>query len=215
VGARKFARSLKLRKRDHWREWVRKHRADLDVRSVPSRPDKAYRRSGWSGWSDWLGSNLFQPKPFMPYEQWIDWLRAQGFTRQTEYNDWCKDHPAERERLRIPSSPSLVYAKFRTWREELNQAAENKQATRLVGSYLPFAQARAFARALVRSAEWDALGYQRTHKGWQAYARDHRTVLNERHIPAAPDSVAQYRANWRGWRDFIGTNTRSTLNRKR
>jgi hypothetical protein len=118
--ARRFAQSLRLARRDDWRKWAAGNAATLAIKRVPPRPDYAYRNDGWVDWSDWLGSNVFQPKPFVSYGKWRAWLVQQPFRTKLEYNEWCVGHRDERERLGIPSSPALVYAQFRGWPDELS-----------------------------------------------------------------------------------------------
>ena len=56
--AKKIARSLGLKKRDEWYEYIKGNRPDLTVRprGIPRDPEGAYRRSGdWEGWPEFLG----------------------------------------------------------------------------------------------------------------------------------------------------------------
>ena len=214
--ARLFARSLKLPTRDAWRQWVavRKHRATLDAQRVPSRPDIAYESCGWVDWTDWLHasgrtirSRRFSLKPFMPVADWLDWVAAQSFRKKEEYDDWCKAHPDERKRLLIPSSPALTYADFPGWSLALGTTGTTSFKGRIAKRYLPFREARQFARSLKL--------YPPTAAGWRLWAREHRALLDSSQIPATPQRVAQYRREFRGWRDFLGTDRRPTVNRKR
>ncbi len=50
--ARKFARSLKIRNIEEWKEYSKSgQRPD----GIPSAPDLTYKGKGWMGWKDWLG----------------------------------------------------------------------------------------------------------------------------------------------------------------
>jgi superfamily II DNA or RNA helicase len=51
--ARKFARSLKLKKEREWREWAKSGEKPDDI---PSTPDKVYKNKGWINWFDYLGN---------------------------------------------------------------------------------------------------------------------------------------------------------------
>lgn len=214
--ARRFAQSLRLARRDEWRAWAIENNDELRARRIPPNPEFAYRHSGWVSWSDWLGANLFQPKRFLSYQQWRAWLLQQPIRTKLEYNDWCKANAHERRRLRIPSSPALVDAQFGTWREELrHRGAQSKLQTKVPYSYVSFGVARENVRRLLKSASWRQAGYKNTAKGWQEFARENKSILQELRIPVSPDVVAQYRRDWRGWRDYLGTNTRPTPSRKR
>lgn len=222
--ARTFARSLTLKSTQDWERWAKANREELGRRNIPARPDTVYADAGWSGWLDWLGANPAVVRPVMPYVEWQAWLRTQNFRRRQDYDDWCSDQksgtwdrqdrsPSERERLGIPSDPRRAYRKFKGWAIELRGTPAAKQNAPRV--YPRFGEVRRYVRTLVRSDAWDAARYPKTAAGWRAYARDHRVELRERNIPVAVDTVAQYQHDWRGWRDFLGTNTFPTPNRKR
>ena len=50
--AQKFARSLKIRNIEEWKEYCKsEQRPD----GIPSAPDITYKGKGWMGWKDWLG----------------------------------------------------------------------------------------------------------------------------------------------------------------
>jgi hypothetical protein len=227
--ARRFARSLKLLYRDQWRSWVKSHRAELAARNIPTRPDFAYRSDGWQDWSDWLGSNPFRPKTFMAYPEWQAWMQQQHFKTKQNYDDWCAAHSqrapdtdmiSDRERLGVPSSPASVYAEFRGWNEELKKDGSAKHKGRKPHQFAAFGSVRQNVRTLVKSsADWGPKKlhkpYPKTAAGWRKYAREHRAELARLNFPASPDRIAQYQNNWRGWRDFLGVNTRPTRNRKR
>lgn len=211
--ARNYVRTLKLRTRDDWRKRLRDtaFRQDLANRGIPSRPDRLYRETGWTGWNDWLGSNRFMGKPFMPYERWLAWVRDQGFSKKQDYGDWCERNSrkgdqdtCERERLGVPSSPASVYATFPGWRSVLGQsdATRGGQPAR---TYAPFRVARAFARSLKLN----------TAVEWRRWAREHASLLAEHGCPATPDRVAEYRADFRGWDDFLHASAPPAANRKR
>lgn len=221
--ARTFARSLRLKSTRSWEQWAKANREELSKRQIPARPDTVYANAGWADWLDWLGANPAVLKPVMPYEKWRAWLRTKNFRRRQDYDDWCSAQKSgswdrqdrgmsERERLGIPSDPRRAYREFKGWSVELKGTPPAKRnAPR---AYVSFGEARRYVRQLLKSPDWDASRYPRTAKGWKAYARDHRHTIPLR-IPVAVDTVAQYQADFRGWRDFLGTNTFPTPNRKR
>lgn len=51
--ARDFARKLKLKSAQEWRDWARRSRPP----NMPFSPDAAYKHSGWKSWPDFLGKN--------------------------------------------------------------------------------------------------------------------------------------------------------------
>lgn len=214
TAARDYARSLKLTTREGWRRWARGHRHQLDAHRVPSRPDIAYASLGWQGWTDWLrsGARTISRRPallkrFMPYHDWMTWVATRAFRTKADYNDWCKANPAERKRIGVPSAPALVYADFPGWLVALRKPPTTSFRGRRPNHFAPFREAREFARSLRLTP--------RTAAGWRAWARDHRSLLSSYRFPAVPDRVAEYRREFRGWRDFLGTDRRPTINRKR
>ena len=222
--ARTFARSLRLHSTRAWEQWAKKHREERIARQIPARPDNVYASTGWVGWQDWLGANPARVRPVMPYAQWRAWLLTQNFRRRQDYDDWCSAQketgwertdggPSVRQRLRIPSDPRRVYREFKGWAVELQGTPPAKQNA--PHAYPRFGEVRRYVRLLLKSDAWDTTRYRKTAAGWKAYARDHRAELRERNIPVAVDTVAQYQQDWRGWRDFLGTNTFPTPNRKR
>jgi hypothetical protein len=212
--ARAFARSLRLPNRDAWRQWASKNRAALDSHRVPSRPDIAYASSGWRDWTDWLKADArtisYRPavlQRFMPYQDWLKWVASQSFRTKADYNDWCKANPAERKLLGVPSAPALVYADFPGWLVALRKPPTTSFRGRRPNPYVPLREAKKFAASLPLNP--------RTAAGWHAWARDHRSILRSQRIPFAPDRVAEYRKEFRGWRDFLNKDRRPTINRKR
>lgn len=215
-GARRFARSLKLPTRNAWRLWVAdpQHRAILDVRRVPSRPDIAYESRGWVDWTDWLratgrtiASRRFTPKHYLALSEWLEWVASRGFRTKQDYDAWCSANRAERKRLRVPSSPAVVYEQFPGWLVALGKVGKTSFKGRAAKRYAPFREAKALARTLPLQP--------RTATGWRAWARDHRALLGSYRIPSAPQLVAEYRQAWRGWRDFLGIDRRPTIIRRR
>lgn len=209
--ARLIARSLKPKTRDEWRAWVRENRAVLEQLRVPTRPDIAYERLGWVDWSDWLHATprtitkpRFTPQARMSFQKWLAWTQARRFRTKEEYNDWSAANVTERKRLGVPSSPAHAYAEFAGWNTVLDATKQSKFKGRKRGQYASWNEAKKFARAAPLK--------RRTASGWRAWARENKASLASARVPADPRSVYP---KFYGWEDFLGTNRRATISRKR
>jgi hypothetical protein len=138
----------------------------------------------------------------MPFEQWRSWLNQTDIRSKADFERWCKEHTTERERLRIPASPAYSYAQFPGWRFVFGKHPDT--SGRGVTKYRPFKEVRAWVRSLKLSKV----------SAWQTFAQTERDQLHARGCPATPDRVADYRNDWRGWRDFLGTDIRAATNYK-
>ena len=56
--ALEFARSLKLKSRKEWRQWIKGEMPHVPAKpdDVPAHPDGVYKINGWQGWRHWLGT---------------------------------------------------------------------------------------------------------------------------------------------------------------
>lgn len=58
--ARDFAKSLQLKSRKEWREYVKGQKPEIDPQKpadIPAHPDGIYKTKGWLGWRNWLGTD--------------------------------------------------------------------------------------------------------------------------------------------------------------
>ncbi|MFK7824558.1 MAG: hypothetical protein AB8G05_10395 [Oligoflexales bacterium] len=58
--AKEFAKSLNLKSRKEWREYVKGLKPETQPQKpedVPAHPDGIYKTKGWLGWRNWLGTD--------------------------------------------------------------------------------------------------------------------------------------------------------------
>ncbi len=196
IDARDFVRKLGLRNEDEWRRCCRegipgKGRLPSDI---PTNPHRSYS-SEWQGMGDWLGTGFIsnQKKKFLPFG------KARAFARKLRLKnakEWCrrsKDFPVD-----IPRYPDSAYRLkgWISWGDWLGTGAV--AATRR--NFLPFKEARTFARAL---------GLKNIFE-WRSYARGEIPEIGRKpdNIPANADQSYKSRGDWKGWKDFLGNGDR-------
>lgn len=190
--AQRFVRKLQLSSRTEWRNWVRNNSAALRAARIPAQPDKRYKNSGWNGWATWLGAK-HKPKAFVAFREWVALAQARDLTTKQRYQTWCAANPDERIRLKMPSSPAYTYREFGGWRDAFAKPAMTFGRVR--SSFAPFKEVRQQVRRLKLEKVF----------GWRDFAKNNPGWLAEHRCPAAPDLVADYANEWRGWGDFLGT----------
>jgi len=122
-------------------------------------------------------------RTFLPFKEARDFVRSLGLKSNAEWRTYCRsgDQPDN-----IPSSPHLVYAKeFAGWADWLGTdtvAAKDRV-------FLPFAEARQFARGLGLKSQIE----------WEEYRRSGNRPAD---IPANPHRV--YAKEFAGWADWLG-----------
>jgi len=109
--AREFARSLKLRNGNEWREFAKSNQRPQDI---PADPKRAYKNEGWKGVGDWLGTGNVanQDKEFRSFKEARAFARALKLKSQEEWREFAKSdlRPSD-----IPSAPGLTY-KDKGWK---------------------------------------------------------------------------------------------------
>ena len=69
-----------------------------------------------AGFNQQPGGPTGSPHLWLSYDESADEVRALGLTSTRQFHKWCKEHAAERDALRIPSKPHVVY-KHQGWTE--------------------------------------------------------------------------------------------------
>ena len=197
--ARTFARALAFQNNSEWFDFAAGRRPNLGdfPADVPKHPETVYADAGWSTWGDFLGNanRSSLNREFLTYAQARKYARSLGLRSCEAWAAIARDGLPSGGRLPddIPHGPQTTYADrgWKGWGDFLgtgNRHADDRE-------WLPFAQARAFARALgMRSAD-----------EWRAFVRDARR-RNDANVPDVPaDPARMYRGHgWRGWCDFLG-----------
>ncbi len=183
--AREFVRKLGLKNKVEWQNYVE---SNIKPEDIPSDPRYVYQDKGWVSWGDWLGTDFIahQNRNYLPFEEARAFVHTVGLTSQTKWNTWINKGLKPDN---IPSNPQTVYKDegWKGWGDWLGTGAIASQSI----AYLPFEEARAFARTLVLERKED----------WVVWTKTDAKPTN---IPAYPDNTYRDKG-WAGWGDWLGT----------
>lgn len=200
--ARDFARSLGLAASREWHDFAAGRRADLGTcpLDVPKHPDMCYADGGWQGWGDFLGTGNLHPadREFRSFAKARAFARTLGLRSSHEWSVAVRDGLPDGRRIPgdIPHGAQNYYTGrgWKGWGDFLgtgNRRAADRE-------WLPFAEARAFARSLglTSAAEWRELVYA-----------ERRADAPFPDVSADPARMYRGRG-WKGWCDFLGVRRR-------
>ena len=176
--AKKAVHSLKLCSKLEWTEYIKSKPLPS---GVPMAPVNVYKRTGhWKSWKDWLGKTPIS-------DTWLSFKEARKFAQSLnlhyskEWDEYCKDHKLPEG---IPRSPKSVYKKeWINWHDWLGKSWPGK-------IWMPFEDARNFARNLNLNSS----------KEWMNYRDTHGLPDN---VPSWPDNVYRNKG-WISWYDWFG-----------
>jgi hypothetical protein len=185
--ARKYARSLGLKKREEWVEFCKSGRKPNDI---PGSPAKVYKDSGWSGWGDWLGTGyVASPKrKYRSFEEAREYARSLGLSWWREWTEHAKSCALPPD---IPREPRAVY-KDSGWVSVGDWLGTGNVAT-YKRKYRSFEEAREYARSLGLKSQTE----------WVAWRQ---TDARPPDIPTNPHTI--YTDEWVGYWDWLGTGNR-------
>jgi superfamily II DNA or RNA helicase len=173
--ARRFVRSLKLRR---WSEWVTYSRSGKKPKNVPADPSRVYRDE-WVSMPDWLGYGRGEWLPFVEARRFVRSLKLESIA---EWYAYCKSGMKPQ---RIPTAPWRHYEDWIHTPDWLGTATPWDKP-----DWLPFARARRFVRSL-----------QLRHFGeWRDYCKSGNKPKN---IPNSPAEV-YHNKGWVNWYDWLG-----------
>ena len=185
--AREFARSLKLRSRSAWRKWAKTQQRPS---SIPTKPDRTYKNSGWIDFDDWLGTgrktlaHKNKKYVYLSFDDARAWAIKQGITSSKNWLKFTKDpsFPAN-----VPTDPRAYYKHdgFISMPHFLGYETKSGPYKK----FRDFAEARTFAQTLGLSLRYD----------WQKWLKK---GMRPHYIPAKPDVVYKDKG-WDGWTDFL------------
>lgn len=191
--ARTFAHNLGLKSVVEWGVWAKSYARPSDI---PADPINAYKSKGWAGWRDWLAisQRIQKTRIYRSFNDARMFVHSLGFKNRAEWNRWSKisDRP-----LDIPSNPQKTYRDngWISWGDWLGTgfvvASKRK--------YLPFNEARAFARTLG----------MKNKDEWREWAKTKAKLNN---IPSNPQGTYKDKG-WTNWGDWLGTDYVANQNR--
>ena len=176
IDARAFVRGLKLSTVLEWRKYTRSKKFPANI---PKSPDHGYAADGWIDWGDWLGTGRTRPwrAKYRSFEE------ARSFVRSLNLKNWREYARSAKRPKDIPHSPRLAYA------NEGWVGLEDWLGTDTM-RYLPFDEARKFARSLGLT----------TQRSWRAYFKSKSLPSG---IPLDPRK-AYAKDGWAGFPDWLG-----------
>jgi len=190
--ARKYARSLKLKKQSDWNE-IKK--AGLLPKDIPRRPSSVYRNN-WKSMGDWLGTGTVSYKN----KKWRPFLEARTFVHSLQLKsgkEWAKFTKSKKIPPDIPKQPAEPY-KNKGWVSMGNWLGTGRIADQLK-KFQTFNDARKYAQSLNLKGRTD----------WFEFCKSGKRPLD---IPSNPQNL--YKKQWKGWGDWFGTGTIATTQRK-
>ncbi|MDA9982621.1 DEAD/DEAH box helicase family protein, partial [Gammaproteobacteria bacterium] len=191
--ARRYVRSLKLQSGKEWRQFAQ---SDACPKDIPYKPERTYLEKGWSGMGDWLGTGTIAPKErtFLKFTEAREYARSLNLRNNPQWRKYCKECGLPKN---IPQSPDQKYRDkgWKDWGDWLGTGNVHRGKIK----FLPFEQARAYARSLKLSSTSE----------WMEYIQN--TPLPD-NIPANPALVYK-KQGWKGIPDWLGTDNIATSKR--
>ncbi len=185
--AREYARSLNLDSVTSWNNFTKSKKRPSNI---PAQPEMTYKKD-WQGWGNWLGNKIRKGRrgsvSFLSYEKARQYVRKLNIKGQKE---WIKYVKSGEKPANIPSAPYQYYDEWKGYADWLG--TKRIRPT----SFLPFDEAREFARTLniKKMIEWDI------------FAQSDKKPID---IPTHPEKV--YDKEWKNWADWLGSGKISTF----
>jgi len=168
-----------------WRTYSKSAKRPADI---PSNPSAIYRDSGWVSLGDWLGTGRLAPRDyrFRPFREARAFVRRLRLRSVEDWSEYCKTGKRPPD---VPNSPWRTYKDagwggFGDWLGTRRTANQLKQ-------FLPFRQARTFARTLGLKSAVE----------WKAFCKTGKRPFD---IPTHPWIVYGSRG-WTSFGDWLGT----------
>lgn len=173
--AKDYARKLKFRSIQQWRNYVRENKTPL---VLPSYPETTYKKYGWTSWEDFLGCKIIanQNKQYRSFRSALLYARSLNLK---DTDDWFKFTKSGNLPDDIPTSPSHVYQKdFKGMRHWLGQPERN---------FWKWKKAHRYAINLKLKGQ----------REWELYCRSGKKN------PRCPTMPSNHYKEWKGWRDWL------------
>ena len=158
-----------------WQEWCA---SGKKPKTIPNRPDAAYKGKGWKGYGDFLGTGRIAPKniDYLPFEKVKEFARGLDLRSKEEWFTYSKNN---KKPYGIPATPNRIYKdEWIDWADFLGNG------------FLTFEEAREYVRGLGLTGR----------KKWVKYCTSDQKPDN---IPSSPDIVYKEKG-WKDWNDFLG-----------
>ena len=146
-----------------------------ELGQLPSSPHIIYKTQGWKGWGDFLGTGRIKGKNFLSFEEAKQIVQEAGIKTNIEYKKLNKE-------LALPYHPDRIYKDegWKGWDDFLGTGRIPRT------NFLSLEEAQAIVQ---KAGIKTRLEYLKRYK--------------ELGLPSNPDVT--YKAQWPGWREFLGT----------
>ncbi|MDC0167614.1 DEAD/DEAH box helicase family protein [Candidatus Pelagibacter sp.] len=115
--AKKFAKSLKLKKAADWGQYLKNNKKPSNI---PWHPHIYYKNKGWNGWGDFLGTGVISDH--LKRDFWLSFKDAKKIIKKNKFkhrDDWFKFIKKKRPK-EFPSNPAYAYKKeWKGWSDFL------------------------------------------------------------------------------------------------
>mgnify|MGYP001187014043 FL=1 len=184
--ARKFARSLNLKKRDGPHGWKAYCKSGNKPEDIPSAPDTVYKKE-WKGMGDWLGTGVVARQK----RKWRSFKEAREFVhtlKLKDYQEWEKYYKSGNKPDDIPTNPYTSY-KNKGWINYVDWLGTDKITSDR--NFKSFDDAKKF----VQKFEFKNMAEYRK------WCEKNKPA----DIPYNPQRVYKNKG-WKDWGDWVGTN---------
>ena len=190
--AKEYAKSLKLKGVFDYRDYIESNKLPSNF---PRNPDYQYKNKGWINWGDFLGTeNTFaKNKVFRNYNEAKKFVKGLGLKSAKEWREYSKSDLRPDD---IPSNPDTTYSTYwKNWGDFLGTNIISNREKQLKS----FFEAKVFVHKfkLKSGNEFRKM-------------KEHNKSFSD--IPYSPDNTYKNKG-WKGWGDFLGTNSDATFNR--
>ena len=183
--SRKEIIKLNLKSNKDWREYSK---SSNRPRNIPANPDGIYKGEGWISWSDFLGTKNIatQKMKYLSFEDAKKQIQSLDLKSSQEWKKYCS---SGNKPYNIPANPNITY-KDQGW-ISITEFLGNKGKPRSKRKTMSFLETKKFAlqRNVKSKVDWKKLTQQ-------------SNFPKER----AKDLAKVYKAEWRGWNDFLNIN---------
>lgn len=206
--ARTFVHKLELKNSTEWYEYCLGTLPGRTTKpkTISNRPEITYKEKGWIGWDDWLGlSYVLTRRDYREFDKAKKFVHSLELSTQAQWRLYCQGSLDNKPKipLDIPLKPERVY-KNDGWKGYPDWLGNKKRASPKFNAYISFNDAKAYVHGLSL----------KNVKEWELFCKGKitRLGLKPQNIPTHPDRayVAQ---GWKGFGDWLGTNTPSPRSR--
>ncbi len=162
---------------------------------IPSNPSKQYKDNGWVSWGDYLSTGTIstQNMEYLPFEEARDFARSLGLSNGVEWKKYAKSKDFN---ILLPMIPNQVYkdcgyVSIGDWLGNGIIADQLKE-------YLPFEDARDFARSLNLKVGSEWYSWWKENKPNNIPSRPHKTYKD---------------SGWLSMRDWLGNEVKSNVDK--